>query len=175
MPYAPFRSLTVSDVSSTAKRQSSDLHFYFRLLVLPARIPHSTWFVKRKLTFFCFSTTIPPDHSESQGDDDINTADAISVIFEIVADANKQITAQSGTAKALIQKVIATIEELGGVLGLLTKKEDAIPQEVEELLAARKEARATKNWAESDRLRDCLKELGYAVKDTPQGQQLTKL
>lgn len=108
-------------------------------------------------------------------DDDINTADAISVIFEIVADANKQITAQSGTAKALIQKVIATIEELGGVLGLLTKKEDAIPQEVEELLAARKEARATKNWAESDRLRDCLKELGYAVKDTPQGQQLTKL
>lgn len=50
------------------------MHFYFRLLVLPARIPHSTWFVKRKLTFFCFSTTIPPDHSESQGDDDINTA-----------------------------------------------------------------------------------------------------
>lgn len=108
-------------------------------------------------------------------DDDLNTADAISVIFEIVADANKQITAQSGTAKAVIQKVIDTIRELGGVLGLLSKEEDAVPAEVEEILEARAAARKNKDWAQSDALRDQLKELGYAVKDTPQGQQLTKI
>jgi len=108
-------------------------------------------------------------------DDDLNTADAISVIFEIVADANKQITAQSDSAKGLIEKVIATITELGGVLGLLERKEDSVPQEVEEILTLRAEARANKDWAQSDSLRDRLKELGYAVKDTPQGQQLTKL
>ena len=108
-------------------------------------------------------------------DDDLNTADAISVIFEIVADANKMITAQSGTSKQLIQKVVSMIGELGGVLGLLERKEEVTPAEVEELLDLRKEARETKNWAESDRIRDLLKDMGYAVKDTPQGQQLTKL
>ena len=108
-------------------------------------------------------------------DDDLNTADAISVIFEVVADANKQITAQSGTAKSVIQKVIDTIEELGSVLGLLEKKNEGIPEEVEVLLKKREEARKNKDWAESDALRDALKELGYAVKDTPQGQQVTKI
>ncbi len=108
-------------------------------------------------------------------DDDLNTADAISVIFEIVADANKQITAQSGTAKKLIQKVIDTISELGSVLGLLEKKEDAIPEEVEGLLSLRADARKNKDWVESDRIRDALKDLGYAVKDTAQGQQLTRI
>ena len=108
-------------------------------------------------------------------DDDLNTADAISVVFEIVADANKQITAQSGTAKAVIQTVIDTIRELGGVLGLLSKEEDAVPAEVEEILEARAAARKNKDWTQSDALRDQLKALGYAVKDTPQGQQLTKI
>ncbi len=108
-------------------------------------------------------------------DDDLNTADAISVIFEAVADANKQITAQSNSAKAVIQKVIDTIRELGNVLGILSKEEESASAEVQEILVARAEARKNKNWAESDALRDKLKELGYAVKDTPQGQQLTKI
>ncbi len=108
-------------------------------------------------------------------DDDLNTADAISVIFEAVADANKQITAQSNSAKAVIQKVIDTIRELGEVLGILSKEEESASADVQEILVARAEARKNKNWAESDALRDKLKELGYAVKDTPQGQQLTKI
>ena len=84
-------------------------------------------------------------------DDDINTADAISVIFEIVADANKEITAESNTSKSLILKVISAIRELGGVLGLLGKKTSAsLPAEVEELLEKRAAARSSKNWAESD-------------------------
>lgn len=109
-------------------------------------------------------------------DDDINTADAISVIFEIVADANKEITAESNTSKSLILKVISAIRELGGVLGLLGKKTSAsLPAEVEELLEKRAAARSSKNWAESDAIRDQLKQLGYAVKDTPQGQQVTRI
>lgn len=71
--------------------------------------------------------------------------------------------------------VIDTIRELGGVLGLLSKEEDAVPAEVEDILEARAAARKNKDWAQSDALRDQLKELGYAVKDTPQGQQLMKI
>lgn len=108
-------------------------------------------------------------------DDDLNTADAISVIFELVADANKRITARSNTAKAVIQSVTAMIRELGGVLGILSRKDEGATDEIEAILTARAEARKNKNWAESDALRDKLKDLGYAVKDTPQGQQLSKL
>ena len=109
-------------------------------------------------------------------DDDLNTADAISVIFEIVADANKFITAESGTAKPVIAAVTGAIRELGSVLGLLERKADSeIPAEVGEMLEERAQARKNRDWAASDAIRDQLKELGYAVKDTPQGQQLTKI
>ena len=108
-------------------------------------------------------------------DDDLNTADAISVIFEIVSDVNKTITAESKTAKVLIEKAITMIKELGGVLGILAKQEEETPAEILELLEKRAEARKTKDWGTSDAIRDKLSELGYAVKDTPQGQQLTKI
>ena len=109
-------------------------------------------------------------------DDDLNTADAISVIFEIVADANKFITADNIPSKGTVDKTVEAIRELGGVLGLFNKKdEDGISAEIEELLNQRAEARKNKDWAASDEIRDRLKEMGYAVKDTPQGQQLTKL
>lgn len=108
-------------------------------------------------------------------DDDLNTADAISVIFELVSLANKNITAQSDTAPAVIEKVCNTIYELGGVLGILKKEaEDQIPSEVQTLLTQRAAARSNKDWATSDALRDQLREMGYLVKDTPQGQQLSK-
>ena len=108
-------------------------------------------------------------------DDDLNTADAISVIFEIVADVNKAITAESKTAKSLIEKAITIIKELGGVLGILAKQDEETPAEILELLEKRAEARKTKDWGTSDAIRDKLSEMGYAVKDTPQGQQLTKI
>ena len=109
-------------------------------------------------------------------DDDLNTADAISVIFELVSFANKNITANSKTAASVIRTVIDTIHELGGVLGLLEKKKDSgVPAEVQELLEKRAKARSDKDWQASDTMRDKLKEMGYLVKDTPQGQQLTRL
>lgn len=109
-------------------------------------------------------------------DDDLNTADAISAIFELVAAANKKITADSNTAASVIEQVIALIRELGGVLGIFLKEEDdTLPENVQEMLDKRAEARRSKDWATSDALRDELRGLGYEVKDTPQGQQLTKL
>ena len=109
-------------------------------------------------------------------DDDLNTADAISTIFELVAAANKNITAESNTAASVIEKTVSLIRELGSVLGIFLKEEeDVLPTEVQEILDKRTEARSKKDWATSDALRDALTELGYAVKDTPQGQQLTKL
>ena len=109
-------------------------------------------------------------------DDDVNTADAISVIFEVVGLANKSITAESNTEKSVIKKTIDLIYELGGVLGILNKnEEEGLPADVEALLEKRADARKNKNWAESDAIRNELKSLGYEVKDTPQGQQLTRI
>ena len=107
-------------------------------------------------------------------DDDLNTADAISVIFEIVAEANKTITANSGSSYEAISYTKDLIRELGSVLGLFVNdKKDEISPEIEALLEERKIARQEKNWAKSDEIRDKLKEMGVIVKDTAQGQQIT--
>ncbi len=109
-------------------------------------------------------------------DDDINTADAISVLHEIVTEINTEITAEKTYSRALLEKVKAFLKELGGVLGLLQKADDnGIPADIQALVDARAQARKDKNWAEADRIRDQLTSLGYEVKDTPQGAQITKI
>ncbi len=108
-------------------------------------------------------------------DDDLNTADAISVIFEIVSEANKNIIGNTDFSKETISLTIDTIRELGGVLGLLAKDADSdTDDEINAILKEREAARKEKNWAKSDELRDKLREMGIIVKDTPQGQQITK-
>ncbi len=105
-------------------------------------------------------------------DDDINTADAISAIFELVSDVNKVIT--QNPSKEVCKKCAAAIRELGAVLGLLGKEKEGTDDDIQSIVAERAEARAAKDWAKSDKLRDKLKEMGYIVKDTPQGQQIIK-
>ena len=106
-------------------------------------------------------------------DDDLNTADAIGAIFEIVRDANVSLNEQS--AKAAVDSVLKTLLELTGVLGLLMKKaEDGLPAEIQAMADERAKARKEKNWKRSDELRDALAAAGYLVKDTPQGQSITK-
>ena len=108
-------------------------------------------------------------------DDDLNTADAISVIFELVSEANKNIIGSTDFSKETISATIDTIRELGGVLGLLTKDAaNDTDDEINAILKERETARKEKNWAKSDELRDKLREMGIIVKDTPQGQQITK-
>ena len=107
-------------------------------------------------------------------DDDLNTADAISVIFEMVSEANKAVAA-GGFSKEVITLAADTIRELGGVLGLLAEKdEDTISDEIQSLIDERAAARSAKDWAKSDEIRDKLREMGIIVKDTPQGQQITR-
>lgn len=103
-------------------------------------------------------------------DDDLNTADAISAIFEIVKELNTNVTASSGTSKETITKSISVLKELGGVLGLLSKqKNDNLDAEVEELINRRQQARKDKNWKLADEIRDTLKNMGIVLEDTPQG------
>jgi len=70
--------------------------------------------------------------------------------------------------------VLDALTEMAGVFGILTRKADEGDEKVKTLLEARAKARAEKNWAESDRLRDEIAALGYVLKDTKQGQQVTK-
>ena len=105
-------------------------------------------------------------------DDDLNTADAIGKLFELVRAANAGLDEHS--PKAAVKAVLDTLDELAGVLGILSRKTAADDAKVQELLAQRAEARANQNWAESDRLRDEIVAMGYVLKDTKQGQQITK-
>ena len=103
-------------------------------------------------------------------EDDLNTADAIGTLFELVRDVNSFVK-PGETAKADIEAAIALFDELTGVLGLVynRKKETSLDDEIESLIAQRTEARKNRNWAEADRIRDLLKEMGIILEDTAQG------
>ena len=105
-------------------------------------------------------------------DDDLNTADAMGAIFELVRDANLNLNAE--TAKAAIQAALDALLELCDVLGLLMKKASDLPADIQALADERVQARKDKNWKRSDELRDQLKELGYTVEDTKEGQKVRK-
>ncbi len=102
-------------------------------------------------------------------DDDLNTADAIAALFELTKDINVRI-GSGDLVKATCQAARALFDELCGVLGLLYARQDeALDSEIENLIAARTEARRHKNWAEADRIRDELKARNIVLEDTPQG------
>ena len=107
-------------------------------------------------------------------DDDMNISGAMAAVFDTVHAGNKAM-AESSLSSGEALAVSNLWKELDAVLGLLIPPEEAIPAEVNELLEARTKARAEKNWAESDRIRDRLAELGWTVKDTPEGPKLRKL
>jgi cysteinyl-tRNA synthetase len=102
-------------------------------------------------------------------DDDLNTADGLAAVFELVRDINVSVL-QSGS-KALIADAIKLFDELTDVLGIVYphEKEETLDDDIEKLIEARQAARKAKNWAEADRIRDELKEKGIVLEDTPQG------
>lgn len=101
--------------------------------------------------------------------DDLNTADAIASIFELVRDINTNVVGKT-PSKALVEGAIAMFDELTGVLGLVyNRKTETLDSDVEALIEARTNARKEKNWAEADRIRDQLKEMGIVLEDTAQG------
>ncbi len=107
-------------------------------------------------------------------DDDMNISGAMAAIFDTVHAGNKAMATNPISPREAVA-VSRLWKELDSVLGILIPQEEAVPSEVSELLEARAVARAEKNWAESDRIRDALAELGWTVKDTPEGPKLRKL
>ncbi|HHT86486.1 MAG TPA: cysteine--tRNA ligase [Clostridiales bacterium] len=111
---------------------------------------------------------------EAAMSDDLNTADAIGVLFDFVRACNSFVNAPR--SKQAIDAALNLFNTFTYILGILQKEKEAeIPKEALELLALRNEARANKNWAEADRLRDALKDMGYAVEDSKEGAKLKKL
>ena len=104
-------------------------------------------------------------------DDDLNTAEAIGVIFEYIKDIN--MAYENGGDKRSAQDALGALDKILGVLGLVPKDEE-IPQEIKEMASRRQEARAKKDFAAADRLRDEILALGFELKDTPEGVKINK-
>ncbi len=108
-------------------------------------------------------------------DDDLNSADAITDIFNLVTETNKALAADDASADSL-KAAQAKLVELTGVLGVkLDEAKEEIPAEVMELAEKRAEAKKAKDFALADSIRDQITALGYSIKDTPKGPQLEKL
>ncbi len=106
-------------------------------------------------------------------DDDLNTADAIAAVFELITAVNTAV--KDGASREFAEKSMETLTELTGVLGLLQHEKEAdIDDEVKALIEERQEARKAKNFARADEIRDMLKARGITLKDTPQGVQIVK-
>ncbi|MCI8608476.1 MAG: cysteine--tRNA ligase [Firmicutes bacterium] len=109
-------------------------------------------------------------------DDDLNTADAISAVFELITAINRK--TQGGASKEFAEKSLALLLELTGVLGLLeqdVQEEVAeVEPEIQALIDERQAARKAKDFARADEIRDILKEKGITLKDTPQGVQIIR-
>ncbi|MCR5368806.1 cysteine--tRNA ligase [Eubacterium sp.] len=105
---------------------------------------------------------------EASMDDDLNTADAVSVIFELVKYINSNVT--DGSSKAVASKLYNELNTLCDILGIiLEKKEDSLDSEVETLIEERQQARKNKDFAKADEIRDKLLEMGIELKDTREG------
>ncbi len=114
--------------------------------------------------------------------DDFNTALALADLFGYFKEAGKLLAENDPAAK----KIVNQIRKTYGLLGLFTKdakeylaqyapKSEEVPEEVKAVAEERQAARAARDWARSDELRDRLKSLGYAVKDAKDGYTLTKI
>ncbi|MDD4121984.1 MAG: cysteine--tRNA ligase, partial [Eubacteriales bacterium] len=108
-------------------------------------------------------------------DDDLNTADAISAVFELIKDINTK--TKNGSTIEFAEKCLSLLDELTAVLGLLRETEedsDDINDEILKLIDERQAARKAKNFARADEIRDILKERGISLEDTPQGIRIIK-
>lgn len=107
-------------------------------------------------------------------DDDLNTADGVAAIFDLVKDINISILDKEVSIN-VCQTAADVFDELCDVLGILyNRKSNDVDADIEALIEERQTARANKDWATADRIRDELKAKGIILKDTPQGVTWTK-
>ena len=106
---------------------------------------------------------------EDAMEDDLNTADAISVVFELVKLVNTSIVAGEST-KAYAEKAYETLKLLCDILGINVKEEAVLlDEEIENLIQERQDARKAKNFARADEIRNLLTEKGIILEDTREG------
>ncbi len=108
-------------------------------------------------------------------DDDLNTADAISAVFELVRDLNTM-SSDKSVSKEQLEAGASLFDELTDILGLMynRNKEEEIPAEILEIAQKRQEARKEKNFALADELRNKIAEMGYIIEETRQGTKIKK-
>lgn len=109
------------------------------------------------------------DDFTSAVQDDLNIPKAFAALFDLVRETNA-----SGTKSQAVLDAFRRMDEVLGVIFFGKKEKEDIPEEIANLLKLRAEARAAKNWAESDRLRDEIASAGWLVKDSKEGQTCTK-
>ena len=108
------------------------------------------------------------DHFVSAMEDDLNTADAISALFDLVRDINGSVA--GSPSRFLVQGCLQRLMELADVLGLLyQEKDNDLDSEIEALIEKRTQARKNRDWATADAIRDELKARQVVLEDTPQG------
>ena len=107
---------------------------------------------------------------EEAMDDDLNTADALAAVYELVRDINTHVAA-GVHSRRLCEQASELFDTLCGILGLVYNRaeEQSLDDEIEALIEQRNAARKAKNWAEADRIRDELKARNIILEDTPQG------
>ena len=107
-------------------------------------------------------------------DDDLNTADGIAAIFELVSEINLDV--KDGASKSFAKEALARIKELTDVLGIFSgdDEEEGLGDDIQALIDERQAARKEKNWARADEIRDQLAAMGITLKDTPQGVQVIR-
>lgn len=102
-------------------------------------------------------------------DDDFNTANAISVLFDLAKAANQYLQ-ESHSSRLALETFISTITELGNILSVPMEAEEVLlDEDIEQLIEERSAARASKDFARADEIRDQLKDMGIVLEDTPQG------
>lgn len=107
-------------------------------------------------------------------EDDLNTANAIAAVFELVNEINAACIGKPEVSRALCEQALALLEELCGVLGLLYERtedgnDDEEAKKIEALIEERQAARKARDFARADAIRDELKAQGILLEDTPQG------
>ena len=108
------------------------------------------------------------DKFDEKMDDDANTADALSVIFDLVRFANINITEES--SPAVTKAAFDTLNELCDILGIIAlKKEEMLDADIEALIEERQAARKARNFKRADEIRDQLKDMGIVLMDTKDG------
>ena len=107
-------------------------------------------------------------------DDDLNTADGISAVFELVREMNSVFVNGKQYSKAFASKALELAKELLDVLGFSVAKEELLDEEIEKMIAERNDARKAKDFKRADEIRDTLKAKGIVLEDTPQGVKWRK-